>query len=109
MIENVPGAPVRVDIRLCGCMFGLDVMRERWFETSWQAFILRQDCHHPGIVMNTVRSAHGPWYEKYGRVATRREIGEAMGVGWMNTSAITQSIPPAYSEFIGRQIIESLP
>lgn len=32
----------------------------------------------------------------------------AMGIDWMPMSALSQAIPPAYSEFIGRQIIESL-
>src|SRR5215467_701837 len=41
VIENVPGAPMRVDLKLCGCMFGLGVARQRWFETSWHAFDLR--------------------------------------------------------------------
>src|SRR5437899_6206203 len=35
VIENVPGAKMRVDQRLCGCMFALpNLRRERWFETS---------------------------------------------------------------------------
>ena len=38
VIENVPGAPMRADYRLCGCQFGLRLRRERWFETSWQGF-----------------------------------------------------------------------
>src|SRR5262245_2184895 len=32
VIENVPGAPMRPDYKLCGCMFGLRrLKRERWF------------------------------------------------------------------------------
>lgn len=41
IIENVPGAPMRADYKLCGCMFDLPMrglQRERWFETSWQGF-----------------------------------------------------------------------
>jgi hypothetical protein len=34
VIENVPGAPIRPDIVLCGSMFGLGVRRHRWFETN---------------------------------------------------------------------------
>ena len=39
VMENVPDTPLRPDIRLCGCMFGLELpgtgylKRERWFET----------------------------------------------------------------------------
>jgi hypothetical protein len=35
VIENVPGAPMRADYELCGCYFGLQLRRERWFETNW--------------------------------------------------------------------------
>ena len=32
VIENVPGAPMRADFKLCGCMFDLPrLKRERWF------------------------------------------------------------------------------
>lgn len=34
VIENVPGAPMRVDLMLCGGMFGLRTYRHRWFELS---------------------------------------------------------------------------
>ena len=39
VIENVPGAPLRPDYELCGCMFPeLRTRSKRWFETSWRAF-----------------------------------------------------------------------
>jgi DNA (cytosine-5)-methyltransferase 1 len=31
---------------------------------------------------------------------------KAMGVDWMTYSELTQAIPPAYTEFIGRRIVE---
>ena len=41
VIENVPGAPMRADFKLCGCMFGLPRLRRvRWFEVSWPALEL---------------------------------------------------------------------
>src|SRR5262245_31065006 len=35
VIENVPDAPLRPDVQLCGSMFGLSVRRHRIFECSW--------------------------------------------------------------------------
>jgi DNA (cytosine-5)-methyltransferase 1 len=31
-----------------------------------------------------------------------------MGIDWMNKSEINESIPPAYTEFIGRQLLRHL-
>jgi DNA (cytosine-5)-methyltransferase 1 len=109
VIENVPGAPMRADYELCGCMFGLArIRRERWFETSWQGFDLRPGCCHaePAIpicgrgVTSYYRRRHGPVH-----IAERRA---AMGIDWNVTrEGLAQAIPPAYTEYIGRQLLGS--
>lgn len=108
VIENVPGAPMRADYRLCGCMFGLPVARERWFETSWQGFEMRPPCHHPEPIVNPMRTAHGPWFREHGRVPTRDEVAAAMGIDWMRGEEIKQAIPPAYTEYIGALLLAEL-
>jgi DNA (cytosine-5)-methyltransferase 1 len=37
-----------------------------------------------------------------------RLVRELMGIDWMEWSESKQAIPPAYSEFIGRQVIQVL-
>ncbi len=37
-----------------------------------------------------------------------RLAAEAMGIDWMKREELTQAIPPVYSEFIGRQMLEAL-
>ena len=112
IIENVPGAIMRIDYKLCGCMFGLPrLRRERWFETSWRGFCLLSPCHHPDHVITV--AGHGipsrSWYlgkvggREYGRLARL-----AMGIDWMTRDELAQAIPPAYTEFIGRQLMEVL-
>jgi len=109
VIENVPGAAMRPDLKLCACMFGrAEIMRERWFETSWHAFDLMPSCHHPAPVINTMRTAHGPWYRQHGRVPTRPEIAAAMGVDWMRGEEIKQAIPPAYTEYLGALLLGAI-
>lgn len=110
VIENVPGADLRTDYRLCGCMFGLPgLRRERWFETSWHAFDMRSPCSHSD---DTVTVTGHP-----GGTSTRdgtRGFGDtaawkrAMGIDWMTAKEMAQAIPPAYTEYIGAQLIRAI-
>jgi DNA (cytosine-5)-methyltransferase 1 len=107
VIENVPGAPMRADFRLCGCMFGLGVRRERWFETSWQAFELRAPCHHAGPAVGVYGHPRGrggedgkPW--GWGNLA---DWVEAMGIDWMGADELRLAIPPAYTEYVGAHLL----
>ena len=109
VIENVPGAPMRVDLRLCGCMFGLrPLARQRWFETSWRAFELRAPCHHPEPTLSITGTGTptGSW-RKYGCVSLARKR-QVMGIDWMSVEELSQAIPPAYTEHIGRFLLEAL-
>ncbi len=111
VIENVPGAPVRADLTLCGSMFGLDVRRHRVFELGWPA-PLQPACAH-GLQRGDFPSATN-------RKNRRRtaEIGvwripledqqRAMGIGWLPLKALSQAIPPAYTEWIGVRLAEHL-
>lgn len=37
-----------------------------------------------------------------------RRAAEAMGIDWMKREELTQAIPPAYTEFIGRHLLQHL-
>jgi DNA (cytosine-5)-methyltransferase 1 len=107
IIENVPGAPMRPDLRLCGCQFGLKLRRERWFETSWRAFAMIPPCNHPEPVVSVVGHGTPSWVrEKLGFNPTIHHYREAMGIDWMNRSELSQAIPPAYTEYIGAHLME---
>jgi DNA (cytosine-5)-methyltransferase 1 len=109
VIENVPGAPMRADLKLCGCMFGLPYLkRERWFETSWQAFEMRPPCHHPEQPISV--AGHGTplhTWKRYGSVSLSR-ARDVMGISWMSRVELSQAIPPAYTEYIGAQLLGHL-
>lgn len=112
VIENIPGAPMRADYRLCGCMFKLPrLRRQRLFETSWHGFTLLPSCHHPEHPISV--TGHGiPSGNFYRERLKGPEYGilarKAMGIDWMTRDELSQAIPPAYTEFIGRQLLAIL-
>jgi DNA (cytosine-5)-methyltransferase 1 len=109
IIENVPGAPMRADYRLCGCMFGLPrLRRERWFETSWRGFDLQPPHYHLGRAVTVVGHPGGRSSRDGCYMGTSAERVAAMGIDWMSQKELSQAIPPAYTEYIGAQLIDCL-
>lgn len=108
VIENVPGAPMRANFKLCGCLFGLpNLRRERWFETSPQLYDLRPPCHHADHAMSVTGTGYGTRLERehFGRWPNRQDWERCMGIDWMKPEEIVLAIPPAYTEYIGRQLL----
>lgn len=109
VIENVPGAPIRADYRLCGCQVGLNLRRERWFETSWEGFGWSASHVHSGPVVSVVGHASPSSVRKaLGYNPSLRDWQKAMGIDWMNRDELSQAIPPAYTEYIGKQLLEAI-
>jgi DNA (cytosine-5)-methyltransferase 1 len=109
-IENVVGAPLRNAMKLCGTHFGLGVRRHRLFETNFGCTISKK-CSCRGKKLVGVYGDHpqGHFGDGYRipRARSVEEAREAMGIDWMGWKEITQSIPPAYSEYIGRSALAS--
>ncbi len=107
VIENVPNArhELRSSLFLCGSMFGLRVWRHRYFEINPECFCLLPPCDHslvPVLVTGTPRRRGYPRQDP--PVTLRRS---AMGIDWpMTTRELDQAIPPTYTEFVGRQLLE---
>jgi DNA (cytosine-5)-methyltransferase 1 len=117
VIENVAGAPLpRQDdlfgatgVELCGTMFGLRVLRHRLFETSFPIPAPR-GCDHSQRPMNPHNSeSRKAWREILGPEAPiERRWREEMGVGWMNGAEGREAVPPAFTQYIGAQLMEQL-
>jgi DNA (cytosine-5)-methyltransferase 1 len=121
IIENVPGAPMRRDLQLCGSQFGLGVRRHRWFEFSVALFALIHPCSHHyeivsvfggGALSATPRGGSRPG-GIHRTMQSRRHVAhvvasQAMGIDWMTRDELSQAIPPAYTEFIGGQLLAHL-
>lgn len=119
VIENVEGARkhMRNPIRMCGSSFGLDVRRHRYFESNVP--IVGKPCDHAwqtprfrSLDMSMVRAGrlasvvgvHG--HINYSGEAELRR--KAMGIDWMTDTELVESVPPAYTEHIGRQFVALL-
>lgn len=113
VLENVVQAPVRRDLLLCGEMFQLPVIRHRIFELG--GLTINQPPHpvHRGRVRGWRHGVYydGPYLAVYGKgggKASLVEARDALGVQWMQTrDEVIESIPPCYTEFIGRAILSS--
>lgn len=116
IIENVPGAPLFDPIMLCGSAFGLRVRRHRIFESN---VLLRGKIYdHPWqdgdkifeVFANGKRHRSGccsVYGKAHGKADNLRARREAMGIAWMNMREISQAIPPAYTEYLGQQLLEN--
>jgi DNA (cytosine-5)-methyltransferase 1 len=105
------GAKLINPVVYCGSSFGLPIRRHRQFECS--ALVLAPPCDHgwqtekkywTSWVKNGVRQ-RATVVQVYGNGGERHEWGPALGIGWMTPEELTQAIPPAYTEHLGRQLL----
>jgi DNA (cytosine-5)-methyltransferase 1 len=107
VIENVPEAPLHGAFMLCGTMFGLRVLRHRIFEASFYLFT-PQCGQHGSTNSHRGYSTGAEFITIAGNNYRRVEGAKAMGIDWMTRAELSQAIPPAYSEFIGRAALAYL-
>jgi DNA (cytosine-5)-methyltransferase 1 len=114
VIENVQGAPVRRDLTLCGEMFGLSVIRHRYFELGGWTTAQPEHRKHRGRVagMRHGEWFTGPYFAVYGDGGGKGTVAQwrrAMGIDWMTERHdLAEAIPPAYTEWIGAQLLDAL-
>lgn len=113
VIENVPGAPLKNYVMLCGLMFDLKVFRHRLFESNCFLFAPEHIQHAPhriGTGGFVCCAGHGDAGRK--RIPyDHRSVKAwrlAMEINWMVRDELTQAIPPAYTKYIGGQILNDI-
>lgn len=129
IIENVPDSPLLDPVQLCGSSFALPIRRHRLFESNVPIEGLScdhewQERHKPYIVHKSkarggprptgVVSVHGAhqhsengttWSQAY----NIQLASIALGIDWMKTKhELNQSIPPAYTYHLGKQLLKLL-
>ena len=108
VIENVKGAPLRNPVVLEGQMFGLNTHRYRLFEANWplEVPLLRPP---PGPMAKMGRPIReGESIQVVGHFSDVEAGRAAMGIDWMSRDEMSEAIPPAYTEFIGAQLMAHL-
>ncbi len=113
IIENVPRAPLIDPVWLCGSMFGLAVergplRRHRGFESNVPLTALLDTHRAQGRPLGVYGSMRDD-IPSGGRTVDSLAEGRAlMGIDWMLWHELVEAIPPAYTEHIGRQVLEAL-
>ncbi|MFG2206082.1 class I SAM-dependent methyltransferase [Streptomyces sp. NPDC048638] len=109
VIEQPPGRAskrMRIDVTLCGEMFGLGVIRHRNFELGGWTAVPPVHRPHRGRVAGM---RHGKWYEgpyfavygEGGGKGTITQWQQAMGIHWTEVrKEIAEAIPPAYGRWL---------
>lgn len=115
VIENVSnaGPHMKHPMMLCGTMFGLKVRRHRLFESNH--LLMRSPiCNHTGSEVGVYGKLDGR------RLFTRKDGSElhnpssleeaqaAMGIDWMTWDELREAIPPAFTEYVGGQLLEQM-
>lgn len=111
VIENVPGARGHMlnPVELCGAAFGLRTYRHRLFEAKGFTVTPPPHLEHEALLTKMGRPRREGEFAHYvGNFSGVEEARADLGVPWMNRDGIRESIPPAYTELIGRQAAEQL-
>lgn len=132
IMENVVGAPLKDPVLLCGTMFGLgiddaELRRHRLFETSFSIPLVPECLHgqrdvigvYGGHVRNRRRARTIGVYGEGVRDSRRKfdkgvpdfsiDQGRiAMGIDWMTTAELSQAIPPAYTRWLGEELLSHM-
>lgn len=116
VIENVQdaGRELRNPARVCGTGLHLPLRRHRLFEAN--ITLEGVACRHDRYTVPKYWTGWRPNGEHrlstvvqvYGNAGGREHWPEAMGIDWMTAREMCEAIPPAYTEFIGTQLLSHL-
>jgi len=122
VIENVVGAPLMNPVTLCGTMFGggygvrgLRVIRHRLFESNIALSVPDHGKHPLCYTMDKRKPHYGQLDEMHDYVQVTGggncsvvAASDAMGIDWMTKNELNNAVPPPYTEWIGRRLMEHL-
>jgi len=81
--------------------------RHRLFETSWGILLPPMSCNHQGQALGVYGNPGGSSKRDNIKFASFRDWQEGMRIDWMTVAEMREAIPPAYTEYIGKHLIQS--
>lgn len=98
-IENVPGAPMRSPVVVCGTALRMPLRRHRLFESN--VAMLVPPCDH------SIKAEVYPHGNPNAFKGYARDWARVMEIDWMTGRELAQAIPPAYTRLIGSYLLEA--
>ena len=89
-------------------MFRLTTYRHRLFESNIQLTTPPHPMHEAPTAKMGRRPAPGEFMHVVGHFSGINEARHAMGIDWMSRDEMSEAIPPAYTEHLGRQLIQHI-
>jgi DNA (cytosine-5)-methyltransferase 1 len=118
IIECPEKYPLDNPLMLCGSMFGLRVIRHRYFETYPLIWFPPYICNHWGKGAGTYVYQNGKranasfetsdFLSIAGRGYKLKDGRIAMGIDWMTVDELSQAIPPLYTKYIVESMMKKL-
>ncbi len=118
VIENVPLARRQLQnpFMLCGTMFGLKVRRHRYFELhGFEIVMSPSGCGCKGRAGFTNASSGLSAFKNGAKLISVaghnfavEDARKAMEIGWTGQEGLSQAIPPAYTEYIGKLLLKAV-
>jgi len=110
IIENVGGARYELNnpVKLCGSMFGLLTFRHRWFEIHPPIMVLTPPCRHDFMPLVLTTAGSNSRAIRTGVIKSVKNAPAAYGIDWMTAEELKEAIPPAYTEYIGLQLLRAV-
>jgi DNA (cytosine-5)-methyltransferase 1 len=127
VIENVSGAPMPTALTLCGASFGLTttdtdgtplvLRRHRLFESNVWLWPRECECllykdrgyQIGGVYSGGSPDRHHAQHVRHGGYTPTKPVRAALlGIDWMTQDGLSQAIPPAYTHYLGEQLLTHL-
>ena len=105
IIENVPGSPLINPVQLCGSSFNLKVRRHRLFESNMPLQGSVCDHKRQGRPIGVYGSLNDEIPQGGKTATTIDEARKAMGMHWAIWTELVEAIPPAFTKYLGHQLI----